>query len=175
MPSHERDPDDATEELPELDLPDAGDGEFDETLEDSTVGDERSSPAPNATEDVPTAGDDDALERLAEQVETGEDEPSALGDDDDGIAGDDDHGVDDEQGPSFLGADDRDDGTHADDLDEQASGGEDDGGAEGVDDPEGEELDELPPLDGQRDDVDDDPPSDPLELALDEAPGRAPE
>jgi hypothetical protein len=101
------------------------------------------------------------------EIQTGVEEPTVVGDDADGLdaAGDDDSELG-EDGDSLL--DDNLFATQASDavIDEAddlglpgeepapVTRGTDDGGAEGVDDPAGEHIDDLPPLDGdERDDA----------------------
>lgn len=101
-----------------------------------------------------TASRDDAEPQLAEPfLDTMAEEPSVLGDETDGPMTDSEHdGLDvTSRDPSFLGAEEPEANVDDGDLDDQLPAGEDDGGAEGVRDPEGEALDELPPLDGHSD------------------------
>jgi hypothetical protein len=153
-PSHstEPDPDDLIEELPALDLPLAG-ADAPELQRDDDDG-------LTPLRDLERS-DDDGVDGPSEgrpldaDLDTIDDEPSALGDDGSGVDDDDDT-IDDLAGPSFVGPDEAPLADEDDELGDEEMTTFDDGGAEGLDDPEGEDVDDLPPLDGHRDEDDDD-------------------
>ncbi len=135
-----------------LDLPALGDDDADQDgLDDDAALEIDAAEAEGDPFDDAVA-DDIPLDPL---IATTAEEPTAVGDDATGL----DHipvadGIAvEESAHSLIGADD--DGPERDGDDElgvEAESGDDDGGAEGVIDPSGEKVDDLPPLDGQEDD-----------------------
>ena len=149
------DDDAVTLDLPPLDRPGARDADQASADEDEPlVGEDAQTPLAG-DDDIATVPNDD--EDALAMLDGGLEEPTALGDDAAGFAGSSgDEGLALTEGePSFLGAEEllSDDEETA--LDEGLALGDDDGGIEGLDAPAEEAIDELPPLDGQRDDEDD--------------------
>ncbi|MBM4357089.1 MAG: hypothetical protein FJ096_03180 [Deltaproteobacteria bacterium] len=144
------DADDLIGELPDLDRPEPGDETA--TLDDDA--EERLHLGDEATAEDGDDGPTDAR-ALDADLETLADEPSVLGDERDGPVDEADT-VEDLDGPSFVGPEELADTDEDHGIADALPMGNDDGGVEGLDDPEGDELDELPPLDGQMDDDRDD-------------------
>jgi hypothetical protein len=138
---------DELEDLPPLDRPSG------ERAEEPTLDEE---PAVEVPEETASETEDEQTDALPLDglLDTLGDEASALGDAAEGPSALDDALHDplvDEVATSFLGRDDTplDDG--ADDVDDEPTVGEDDGGAEGFSDEDTLETEELPPLGGHDD------------------------
>jgi hypothetical protein len=140
----------------ELDLPALGDDDDRDGVDGEALSDLA------AQEDDAESLDDSVAADLPLEVEiqTASEEPTVVGDDAEGLDRDGDEAATlAEEAESML--DDAAEGMDDAEADlglpgDDARSGGDDGGAEGVDDPVGEHVDELPPLDGDERDEDED-------------------